>query len=375
MLSRVAARSYSTAAPVKLISREAPGNLSTVSVVVNNAGSKVGKSGIAHVLSKYNFLNNEAKSALRFTRESELLGGTFSTNVTRDAIILNTSFLRQDLPYYVEALGNVIANTSYRPHELPEIVLPVAKAEYEAAFKSNSFNAVENLHQISFRRGLGQPLYYDGTTPVSVEEVKQFASQVYTSGNVSIIASGVIQEDLAKFVGESAFSQLPSGTTAAPATELFEGKEARIRAAGESVAVIGVPVKKADFAKYETLAAYLGTSVLPGAASPLSKIAGADSKLYKYQDAGLFVVSVSNADAGVVASGIKAAKKLLENVTSSQLSGAVKSAQLSTALQYSFEFPHDVTVDASVAKAGFKLGAFNYVAVGNTDALPYINEL
>ena len=37
-------------------------------------------------------LNNGAKSALRFTRESELLGGTFESKVTRDALILNTTF-------------------------------------------------------------------------------------------------------------------------------------------------------------------------------------------------------------------------------------------------------------------------------------------
>lgn len=374
MLSRVSVRAYSNSA-VKLVTREAPGSLSTVSVVVNNAGSKAGKSGIAHLLAKHSFLNTETKSALRFTRESELLGGSFSSTVTRDALILRTQFLREDLPYYVEALGNVLTRTSFRPHELPEIVLPTAKAEYQAAHKSNAFQALESLHELSFRKGLGNPLYYDGVTAISLEEISQFASEVFTAGNVSVVASGVNESDLSGFIAETGLGHLTGGASAAAPVNSFKGKESRIRAAGHSVAVIGVPVSKADFAKYEVLSAALGTSSLPGADTPLAKIPGASSQLYKYQDAGLFVVSVSG-DASAVAQGIKAAKKAVDAVSAADLSKAVKAAKLSVALQDSFEFPHNVTVDDASAKNAIKVGTdFNYVAVGNTDVLPYASEL
>lgn len=370
MLTRIARRSYSSASPaVKLVSRDAPGNLSKVSVVVENAGAKVGKSGIAHLLSKFNFLNNEVKSGLRFTRESELLGGDFNSVVTRDAITLNTVFLREDLPYYIEALGNVLAKTSFRPHELKENVLPVAKAEYQAAIKSNTFVGLESLHQLTFRKGLGNALYYDGTTPVTVEEVQQFAKSVYTASNIKIIASGVNAEDLSSFVSESAFSELPAGTSTATPVKVFEGKESRISAAGESVALIGVPVQKADFAKYEILSTAAGTSYLPGAVTPLSAIPGASSQLLKYADAGLFVVSVSG-DAASVATGIKAAKKAVDSVSASDLKKAVKATKLSIALQDA-----EISVDEAAAKSAVKLPGFNYVAVGNIDVLPYIDEL
>ncbi|KAK6457967.1 ubiquinol-cytochrome-c reductase complex core protein 2 mitochondrial precursor [Scheffersomyces xylosifermentans] len=371
MLSRVSARSLSTATKsIKVAARDAPGALTTLSVVVNNAGSKTGKSGVAHLAAKFNFLNTGSKSALRFTRESELLGGVFSTNVTRDAIVLNTQFLKEDLPYYVEALGSVLTNTSFRPHEFTEVVLPAAKAEYEAAHASNAFTAVESLHELSFRKGLGNPLYYDGTTKISVDEVAQFASDAYKQSNVSIFASGANPEDLDTFIGESSFAYLASGSTSAAPVELFKGKESRIRAAGESGAFIGVPVKTSEFGKYETLSAAIGSSVLAGAPSPLSKIAGASSFLYKYQDAGLFVVSVTGS-AAEVAQGIKQAKKVVDSVSTTDLTNATKATQLSVALQSTFESPLDIKADASPVK----LGEFNYVAIGDVDVLPYANEL
>lgn len=372
MLSRMCARTYSTGAgAVKVSARESAGNLSALTVVVDNAGSKAGKSGVAHLLSRFNFLNTEPKSALRFTRESELLGGIVSSNVTRDAIVLKTQFLKQDLPYYVEALGNVLAKTSFRPHELPEQVLPVALAETEAAYASNEFAAVEELHQLSFRTGLGQPLYYDGVTKVTLDDIKEFASKAYTADNVTVYGSGVNADDLNKFISESAFSELSSGTSSTPATKSFNNKESRIRAAGESVAVIGVPVKPADFGKYELLSAAVGSSVLAGAPTPLSKIAGATSKLYKYKDAGLFVVSVKGADAQAVASGIKEAKNVVSSV--SDVKGATKLAELAVALQTSFDNPLDIKISGSASPA--KLANFNYVAVGDVDVLPYIDEL
>ncbi|SGZ52715.1 CIC11C00000000845 [Sungouiella intermedia] len=373
MLSRVSARAYSTA-PVKLVSRDASGSLSTLSVKVSNAGSKSGKAGVAHLLSKFGFLNNEVKSALRFTRESELLGGKFSSHVTRDAIVLLTQFLKQDLPYYVDELANTLAKPLYRPFEFTETVVPVAKAEAATANANSGFVALEKLHELSFRRGYGNSLYYHDSNKVTLDDVVDFGAAAFTKDNVSIIASGVNEADLAGFVADSAFSELPSGSIAAPAVKTHTGKETRVATTGPSVAAIGVPVAKGDFAKYEVLAAAAGTSVLAGAASPLAQIPGADSKLYKYEDAGLFVVSVSGADASLVAEGIKSAKVAVEKISASDLSAATKAAELSVALQDSFEFPHDITISADSGK-GAKLGEFNYVAVGNTDVLPFADEL
>ncbi|CUM64631.1 uncharacterized protein PRCAT00002240001 [Priceomyces carsonii] len=372
MLSRISTRAYSGAAHgIKINAKGGSTELSSLTLRVNNAGSKEGKSGVAHLLAKHSFLNTEPKSALRFTREAELLGALFSSNVTRDAIVLKTQFLKEDLPYFVEALGNVLTKTSFRPYELPEIVLPAAKEEYDAAHADNAFTALESLHELSFRKGLGHPLYYDGSSNVTADDLQEFAAKVYTSENVSLHALGVDQDDLSLFVGESALSSLPTGSTASPSVSFHVGKESRIRATGKSAALIGVPVKPADFGKYEILSAAVGSAFLPGAETPLSKIPGATSQLYKYQDAGLFVVSVTGS-ASDVTSGIKAAKKVLQSVSSSSLSDATKAAKLAVALQSTYDSIADVQIGSS---SPVKFDSFNYVAIGNVDVLPYADEL
>ena len=148
------------------------------------------------------------------------------------------------------------------------------------------------MHEITFRRGLGNPLFYDESTPIKLEEVAQFSKEQFSGENISIVAEGANEEDLTKFVSESAFCYLPSsssnGAKALP-TNTFTGQEARVPSSGASSALIGIPVKPADFGKYEVLSAAIGTSTLPSTSTPLAQIPGATSHLYKYQDAGLLL--------------------------------------------------------------------------------------
>lgn len=366
MLTRVT-RAYSTA---QITARDAAGHLLTVLVKVRG-GLKTGPAGVPHLLAKWAFLGTEAKLALRFTREAELLGAEFHTQITRDAIVLQTLFLKQDLPYFVEALGNVLARPLFRPHEFSEVVVPVAKAEHAAA-QTLLFVALETLHEQSFRRGLGLPLFYDGALPATMDDVVALAQRTYAAGNVEIVALGVNSADLDRFVQELPFALLPQLAAEDVPTHMHTGAEARVRRAGESVAALGVPVKKGDFAKYEVLAAAAGTSTLPGSGAPLQAIPGANAKLYKYEDAGLFVVSVRGA-AAEVAQGIRAAKKAVLLLSKADLKALLPAAELLVALHDLFEFGHNVKVTADSADA--KLSAFNYVAVGNTDVLPFKDEL
>ncbi|CCG21934.1 Qcr2 ubiquinol-cytochrome-c reductase [Candida orthopsilosis Co 90-125] len=372
MLSRTAVRAYSSVPNgIKISTKESVNGLTKLHVVVTNAGAKDGKFGTSHLLSKFAFLNNGAKSALRFTRESELLGGHFKGHVKRDALVLKTKFLKQDLPYYVEALGNVLSNTQFTPHEFEEVVLPSALAEARAAHSNSHFTGLEKLHEITFRRGLGAPLYYHESTPIQVEELAQYAQDNFTGENIQIVAQGADEADLTKFVEESAFCYLPKGSKAQAApTEFHKNAEARIPATGKSTALIGFPIKPADFGKYEVLSAAIGTSTLPTSVAPLFKIPGATSHLYKYNDAGLFVISVSG-KASDVAQGIRQAKKVAESVTSSDLNKAVKSAELSIALQS--KVAHPLEFKPTAADAPVK--DFNYVAVGDLDVLPFASEL
>jgi ubiquinol-cytochrome c reductase core subunit 2 len=57
--------------------------------------------------------NTARRSGLRIIRESELLGGQLLAYHTREALVLEAKFLREDLPYFAELLGEVISQTKY----------------------------------------------------------------------------------------------------------------------------------------------------------------------------------------------------------------------------------------------------------------------
>ncbi len=55
----------------------------------------------------------EKRSSLRITREAELLGGELYAYHTRESLVITAKFLRDDLPYFTELLGEVISQTKY----------------------------------------------------------------------------------------------------------------------------------------------------------------------------------------------------------------------------------------------------------------------
>ena len=61
----------------------------------------------------------QRRTALRLARESELLGGQLRATHTREAIILEANFLREDLPYFTELLAEVISMTKYTSETIP----------------------------------------------------------------------------------------------------------------------------------------------------------------------------------------------------------------------------------------------------------------
>ncbi|KAH3672693.1 hypothetical protein WICMUC_004099 [Wickerhamomyces mucosus] len=363
MLSRRLAtqsRGYAT----KVSAKDFPGKVSTLTIKVNAGSRYATKDGISHLLSRFNFQNTTARSALRLTRESELLGGEFSSTIDRDSIYLSAKFLKEGLPYYVNALSDVLYKTSFKPHEFPEVVLPAAKYDLSKANASPIFKADELLHSLSFRNGLGNPLYYDGVQKISLEEIKEFANKVYTKENIEVIGSGINEADLNKFISESSLAQLPTGSSLSSSSvpKFYQGAESRIRASGESVAAIAVPVKTEEFATFEVFSAYL--------TSALSDVVVSDAKLNKYSQAGLFTLFVKG-DASQVSENIKKVALLLKSGVDISSASGLASTKLALASEASV-VPHQV--DVSKVK-DFKLGKFNYVAIGDINNLPFADEL
>lgn len=370
MLSRRLARSIPSSArgyatKVQATDFEA-GKVSSLTVKVNAGSRYAPKDGLAHLLSRFNFQNTRSKSALRLTRETELLGGQFYSKVDRDAIYLTANFLKENLPYFVNALGDVLYKTSFRPHEFPEVVLPAAKYDLATANADPIFKASELLHSITYRGDLGKPLYYDGVQNVTLDDVKAYADQVYVKENIEIYGKGINPKDLDNFYKDSSLYGLPEGksllATSAPKT--YEGVESRLRATGASVAAIAIPVKAADFATCEVLTNFL-SSPLSGLSELISEV-----KFNKYAQSGLFTLAVKG-DSSTVSSNIKQIVSSLKKSTDISVANNYTNAQIAFANDTAIT---PLSLDVSKVK-DFKLGKFNYVAVGDVSNLPYADEL
>lgn len=355
MFSVRSARHFSTSALRAVSIKTAPASSETVSslkVVIKNAGSKSAPAGLSHLLACSTFFDTPEKSGLRLKREAELLGGEYSAEVTRDALVLKASFLKEGLPFFVNALGSSISKAAYKPHELAEVAGPYASHVYASKTTCPKFKALEELHAISYRSGLGLPLYYDGSKTYSSEDIKAFAKSSIFSENIEIVGENVEAADLEKFVSESPFATLPTGNDVnALPQPTYTGAESRIRQAGKTSAIIGLPVKDAD--AYELVAAGLLSSV------PESITATADSKVLSYDGSSLFYFAVTSSDAAEVSSIIKAAAKDLKSVDFSKFS------KLATLLAGKEVTSKSVSVPSD----------FNFVVVGDVDAVPLKSEL
>lgn len=101
------------ASGVKFASRNLPGPTTHLAVVAKAGTRYEPLPGFSAGLEKFAFKNTFRRSSLRITRESELLGGELSTSHSRENLIVSTRFLREDLPYFAELLGETISQTKF----------------------------------------------------------------------------------------------------------------------------------------------------------------------------------------------------------------------------------------------------------------------
>jgi ubiquinol-cytochrome c reductase core subunit 2 len=57
--------------------------------------------------------NTKKRTAFRVTRETELLGGLLSSSSSRENVAVSAQCLREDIPYFLEALADVALLTNY----------------------------------------------------------------------------------------------------------------------------------------------------------------------------------------------------------------------------------------------------------------------
>lgn len=351
--------------------------------------------GVAHLLEQFAFKDTRARSALRLVRESELLGAQLSTKLTREHLILTAKFLREDLPYFVQAFSDVASGTLYYDFELAELVGPVASLQSAEAYSDATYTALEGAYAAAFRTGLGNALLVDKTDSVTAEDVARYGLASFTKANASIAAKGVTPEDLAELV-DSKFASVSAGVENTASPSKFYSGETRVKTSGDSALVLAFPA--APSAGLTALSYALGgsSSVKWSLGQSLLSVASGktgasiSAKVDNFSDASLLSISVTGESAAVITEGAKEAVKAVtaaaQGLSKEAVTAALAQAKFAdisareSSIVYATQVPaadfSAVSAD-SIKKTAEELVSGTKVlsVVGETYKLPYADEL
>ncbi|KAL7269302.1 Vacuolar protein sorting-associated protein 11 [Rhizina undulata] len=406
--------SVSDAAGIKVAARDDGAPTTSLAVVVRGGSRYESAPGLAQGLARFAFKNTTRRSALRVQREVELLGGIIGPTHSRENIVLRAKFLRDDLPYFVEALGDVLSKTKYASHEFQEQVGPSMGHEIDANRVDPTAVALEAVHSLAFHRGLGNNLLAPSTKYLSSAAISKYASEVYTKGNIAVVASGTPQASLEKWTGEF-FGDVAPGTGPAIIPTRYFGGETRIASTAGNAFVIAFPGSAADpkyKAEYSVIAQLLGgesaikwnvgTSSLSKAVTDLIGVHTV-AKHVGYTDAGLLYITATGPSPLLAKAGeviVKAVKGLV-NVTAEDVKRGIAQAKYQAlaaaedrsvgleavgqsmivngnALQVGEQVTalEGITVDAVKNALKNMLGTkASYAAVGDLHILPFAEEI
>ncbi|KAH9440746.1 hypothetical protein Pst134EA_032312 [Puccinia striiformis f. sp. tritici] len=357
--------------------------------------------GIAHLLKNSVFKSTQKRSALSLVRETELLGGVLTSSLNREHLILSAEFLK----------GN---DSKLTRHEFHEEVLPGAKSEYTQAQEDPTIVAIDQAHQLAFRGGLGNSLFINPHLSASHESVIDYARSSFgNTKDQAIVSTGIEAERLTELVNQ--FFIVPTTTSSASSDQKssYHGGEARITSPhGSDTLLVAFKGSEgpSNEAVYTVLQHLLGSDPASvkwsNGTSPFSSLPVKAFHL-SYSDIGLFGILVKapanqsktfatqalneikkiangeGVDKGSInRAALKArflvASNLENNLTRTELLGtqsliSPKSPSQITDLYSSYS---QVTPDQVIqaAKSIIK-SAPTTVAVGNTQELPYFDQL
>ncbi|KAK3372867.1 ubiquinol-cytochrome C reductase complex CORE protein 2 precursor [Lasiosphaeria ovina] len=324
-----------TVAGIKVASRDDQGPTTHLAVVAKAGTRYEPLPGLTVGLEAFAFKNTKKRSALRIVREAELLGGQLAAYHTREALVLQASFLREDLPYFTELLAEVITQTRYTTHEFHEEVESVIHAK-QAKIGADAI-ALDAAHSVAFHTGLGAPLYPTPSTPIASylneNSVAQYADAVYNRADIAVVADGASEGALSKWI-EPFFKELPSQSPDPldSAASKYRGGEVRIPKTGSSALVIAFPGSALGASQPETavliglLGGESGIKWSPGftilsKATAANPGAHAKATNYAYSDAGLLTIEITGSASAVrkvAEESIKALKSVVDGSVSKE---------------------------------------------------------
>ncbi|KAG8993820.1 ubiquinol-cytochrome c reductase core subunit 1 [Tulasnella sp. JGI-2019a] len=411
-------RSYATVSSANVAAINHGQATSSVSVIVKAGPRYESKPGVAHCLKNFAFKDTTKRSALRSIRETELFGGVLSSSLSREHLTLTADFLPGNEAYFVDLLVSQLTSTRFARHEFNETVAPSVKEDATAAYNDPAVLAVELAHSIAFRNGLGAGLFASTSNPVTVSDVKEYASKVYSKDNVAFVGTGVDEALLKKLVEEqlAAHGLSATGTPSAAKSNYFGG-ETRLAPSpeahshGPQTVFIGYGATTPS-SELAILSAYLDpTSSLKWgqSTSPLSSVLSAGTTIKSvylpYSDATLAGVLIQSSSVAEVKKAAEAVAQAVKAVKDGSLKGeafqpALAKARfraasaleqrdaLAGAIGAKLLNSGDASVESLTASlekvdhASFSKSASTllgskptYVAIGDINSLPFADEL
>ncbi|KAF9933050.1 ubiquinol-cytochrome c reductase core subunit 1 [Modicella reniformis] len=324
----------------------------SVSLVIN-AGSRFepkDKAGIAHFAKNFGFKNNGKRSAFRIARETELIGGVLSTSLGRESVTFTAECLKEDIPYFVEVFGDLVAQTKFSEHEFHSVASEVA-SECSVAESSPEITVIEALHNTAFRHGLGNSLYAAPYSDITISDLKAFAANNFVGSKIALVGTGVNETELTS-LADSAFGHVDAGSSVQAVATKYYGGEVRVAHSSPlghvAIAFQGAAAGTPEFYTAQILRSLLGGDrFVKWSTSGVSPLAIAAGKIghgaqisafnYGYSDAGLFGL-YAQAEHKSVTEAAKAAvdslKAAAKSVSAEDFKRALAQAKFETASRF-----------------------------------------
>lgn len=273
-------------------------------------------------------------------------------------------------------MADVVTKQKFQDHEFIDVAHQTA-TESAAAFASADITAIEAAHQVAFRNGLGNSIFAKPTARINNAAVKAYARQLFTSGNVALVGTGIEHEILAN-LADTYLSGLTSGSVNLEASKYYGG-ESRIDAVsskGEYVlAFEGAAANTTEYAALQVLRQALGgevtvqhtigSGILAQAAAKFA--AGTEIRAFNlgYSDAGLFGVQVSAATSetgAAVAAAAEQLKAVAKGLSADDFSRAVAQAKYAATAGFESRLDRLETLGVEALRSGKYTSAAESVA-------------
>lgn len=265
---------------------------------------------------------------------------------------------------FAEILGDVVSQQKFQEHEFVDVATQTA-AESANAAATPQIAVFEAAHRAAFRTGLGNSIFASPLNKVTNAAVKSYAADLFKTGNIALVGSGISLEKLQHFA-ETYFANLPEGQNSVTPSKYFGG-ESRVEAAATAnghyvLAFEGAPLNSAEFAAAQVLRFALGgdqhvkwaqgSGLLGQAAAKLGQ--GAELKAFNagYSDASLFGVYVSapsNAVSAAVAAAAEQLKAVAKGLSEDDFKRASAQAKFAAAAGFETRLDRLETVGAQAS--------------------------